>query len=304
MTLTTAAAPVMSGPTGLSPKPWQTLRMRLSRCLRTLFAASLLSACSAKGGNSVTSSSGLNTGTCAAGSPLAGASYEMAKSRFAFGSTPSIDDAGTLVRWVGSDGVVGIFSDGSELASMNANAPEANLPDWSADSSKLAAHAVDYWASMGVATCQIAGSGIDGSAGGGGSADGGSTFVIAGSSTVTLSRAVHGIPVVESLAVARFDVDDQTTEEAFYWPEIPAEVVTAALAFQMQLSESGALAAYKAKLPPDAQGQGQVVIHHTNAGSSAPFQTVATYQVLQATPENDGGDLNFDQNGNPVTTLW
>ena len=210
------------------------------------------------------------------------------------------------MRWVGSDGVVAIFSssaDGSEMGSLNAGAPEANLPGWSNDPTALTAHATDYWVSMGVASCQIAGTGIDGSVSGGSSSGGGSTMTV-GPSDVTLSRGISGVRVVESLAVASFDVDDQTTYESFYWPEIPADVVIAAVAFQNQLADPSTLAAYRAKLPADAQGQGQVVIHHTSAFSMSSFQSATTYDVVQSTPEDDGGELSFDQSGNPVTTIW
>jgi hypothetical protein len=44
--------------------------------------------------------------------------------------------------------------------------------------------------------------------------------------------------VVESLAVARFDIDNQTTYEAFYWPEIPGDVVSTAIAFGAQLASA------------------------------------------------------------------
>jgi hypothetical protein len=278
---------------------WEIVRMRLSACLLSL-VGSLLCACTARTG---TSRSAASAGTCSPSSLLSGASYDITKSRFAFGSMPSAQDAAKLLRWVGSDGVVAIFSDGSELGSMNANAPESNLPDWSADSAKLSAHASDYWVSMGVASCQITDTGINGSGGGGGSIEGGVTFT-AGPSTVTLARGIDGIPVVDSLAAARFDVNDQTTFEAFYWPEIPANVMSAAVAFKNQLADPNALAAYKTMLQADAQGQGRVVIHHTHAGSLSSFQTAATYDVIQTAPLNDGADLNFDQNGNPVTTVW
>jgi hypothetical protein len=80
---------------------------------------------------------------------------------------------------------------------------------------------------------------------------------------------------------------------------------------ERNLGMSG-LAAYKAKLPADAQGQGQVLIHHTSAGSSSPFHAAVTYDVVQTEPPSDSGgislggeaDLSFDPNGNPVTTAW
>jgi hypothetical protein len=88
-------------------------------------------------------------------------------------------------------------------------------------------------------------------------------------------------------AFARFDTNDQTTFETFYWPEIPADVVTQARAFHDQLAAPGALAEYKAKLPADAQGDGHVVIHHRAGGSSLPFTAVTTYDTVQITPQND-----------------
>ena len=74
--------------------------------------------------------------------------------------------------------------------------------------------------------------------------------------------------------------------------------------FTEQTADPNTLAAYKTKLPADAQGQGRVVIHHTHAGALSPFESAATYDVVQTTPLNDGSDLNFDQDGNPVTTAW
>ena len=44
---------------------------------------------------------------CEVGAPLAGAAYDITKSRFAFGSTPSKDDADGFVRWVGVDDLAG-----------------------------------------------------------------------------------------------------------------------------------------------------------------------------------------------------
>jgi hypothetical protein len=81
-------------------------------------------------------------------------------------------------------------------------------------------------------------------------------------------------------------------------------VLDAARAFHDQLAAAGALAAYKAKLPADAQGDGRVVIHHRVGGSSLPFTAVVTYDTVQITPLNDGGDLHFDPHGNPVMDTW
>ncbi len=94
---------------------------------------------------------------CASGEPLVGATYDIARSRFAFGSMSVPVDAGPLVRWTGSDGVVAIWSDGSEGASLSGGAPEANLPGWSGDGESIDAYVTAYFESMGVDPCQIAG---------------------------------------------------------------------------------------------------------------------------------------------------
>jgi hypothetical protein len=241
---------------------------------------------------------------CAPGSPLTGASYDLTKSRFAFGSKPVEMTGNGYVRWVGSDGAALISSDGSEVATLNAGAPESMLPDWSSDSAALKAHAMAYWASMGVEACQVSGQDVNVTIGGGGPTDGGPQTMTVGPSSVILSRGIEGMSVVESLAVATFDSQDTTTQESFYWPEIPADVVSAALAFRQKLADPSALAAYRAKLPADAQGDGRVVIHHSHAGSTSTFQAVAVYDVVQSSPLGLGANLFFDANARPVTMTW
>jgi hypothetical protein len=144
---------------------------------------------------------------------------------------------------------------------------------------------------MGVEPCQIA-----------------DTQVEAGTDgyTISLVRGVDGIAVGESIAYAKFDVNDQTTSEGLYWPSIPAETVASARAFRDLVADPVALAAYKAKLPATAQGNGVVIIHHSRCpplSTSSAFQSGATYDVSGGYPWS--ASLSFDINGNPVSTaLW
>lgn len=256
---------------------------------------------------------------CLVDGGLAGATYDITKSKFAFGSTPTLDDAGGgFVRWVGSDGALGIWTSGTELGVMNAGAPEWNLPDWSSDPAASAAHVLAYFESMGVEACQVPGSGATYFGSGTGMADGGSTSFTSNGSTAELERGYSGIRINESLAYAHFESADTTTSESLYWPAIPADVVSAAIAFQAALATPAGLAAYQALLPPDAQGDGQVVIHHSSSGSQGPFAAGVTYDVVSTVPADAGqaaGDsgvliaiepqsLSFDANGNPVSTAW
>ncbi|HEY4014910.1 MAG TPA: hypothetical protein VGM06_16320 [Polyangiaceae bacterium] len=278
-----------------------------------LCAAFVLAGCTARPGPDIGVATGESAAPdegdgggagCLVDGALPGTPYDISKSRFAFGSTPVAVDAGSLVRFTGADGVVAIFRDGSELASLDAGAPEQNLPDWSADPSALTAHVRAYFESMGLADCQVGAAQVFGGAEGGGSA-GGSTFIMATSNTVLLARGVDGVPVVESTASARMTVDDQSTSEGFYWPTIPASVATAAIAFRDRLADPAALTAYKALLPADAQGQGQVVIHHTSAASPSPFASATTYDVVaEAGSLGFASILSFDATGNPVQNNW
>lgn len=267
-------------------------------------SVSIIVACggaSSSGGNGGSSGSSSQCSTTAA---LAGASYDESKSRFAFGSKPAEQQAGGLTRWVGTDGAVAIFSDGSEMASLDAGAPESSLPGWNGTDAELLAHVSTYYEAMGIESCQIAGPSFaygTGSSSGASSSSGGSTSnrTIAG-----FTRAIDGVVVDNSLASAQFDENDQTVYETFYWPEIPVNVVSAAVALHTKLSDPAQLSAYKARLPTDAQGDGKVVIHHSHAGSAPPFKAIAVYTVIQTTPQNDGGALYFDADGNPVSVTW
>jgi hypothetical protein len=227
--------------------------------------------------------------SCAPGAELTGASYDITKSRFTFGSEPSKQVEPTIVRWIGADGVVAIFSNGDEGASLNGGAPEFALPDWSNDPMALADHVRAYFGAMGVASCQVGATpGITSGSGG---------------TNAILERAIDGIPVGESHAWADFVVGDQTTGEGFYWPTIPADVVTAARTFRARLADPAALAAYKALLPPEAQGDGRVIIHHTDGSfDTSPFTAIATYDVFESGGVlGGGGNHYFDADGKEIT---
>jgi hypothetical protein len=259
------------------------------------------------------------TSVCLVDGELPAARYDIRKSKFAFGSAPTFDDAGGgFVRWVGIDGALGIWASGAELGVMNANAPESNLPDWSSDPQASAVHVLAYFESMGVEACQVPGSGATYGASAGGTVDGGPSSFTSNGSTTELERAYSGIRISESIAFAHFESADQTTSESLYWPPIPADVLSSAIAFQAALATPAGLAAYKALLPPDAQGNGTVVIHHSSSGSPGPFAAGVTYDVLSTVPADGGqggGDagiliaiepqeLSFDSNGDPVSTAW
>jgi len=230
-----------------------------------------------------------STTSCPSGAALHGVDYDISKSRFAFGSKPQRMDTGSMVRWVGAHGVVAIQPSGWEMGIMNAGAPEESLADWSPDADALGAHVKAYFLSMGAPACEVARVNVDGGSGG---------------RTIALARAVEGIPVAESIAFAHFNANDESTSEGFFWPAVPADVVAAAESLHAQLADLAALAAYQAKLPEEARGEGQVVIHHSSSVATPPISAAATYDVDVTSALGGGTTESFDADGNAVTTTW
>jgi len=256
---------------------------------RGLFVAALvLASCGDSSTSSVcaTDAGCVGNSACSSSGGLVGATYDIKKSRFSFGSAPAQEESTAMVRWIGSDGVAGIYACGKEMGVANATAAGASLPDWSSSPSVLSELVFQYFASMGMEECQI-----------------GDSAVLNG--TVSISRSVDGIAVVESNAFARFNSKGETTSEGLYWPAVSAATVVAAMDFRQMLSDPVALAAYKAKLPSGAQGVGRVSIHHstcTLAASPSEVIAAATYDVIQSGEMSV--TLSFDVNGNAVETSW
>ncbi len=243
-------------------------------------------------------------GAClAADGTLAGATYDVSASRFAFGGKPVETNERGLVKWTGPDGALAIEPNGSVGAVLDAGAPETYLPPLHLPLPQLQAYVTQYFEAVGVPTCQIASTAdATSSSGGAGPGSGGP---VSGPSTIRLQRVWGDVPVSNSLAWATFDSRYQTTAEGFYWPEIPADVIASAKAFRQALSTPAGLAQYQAKLPEYAQEKGVVTIHHTPAAPVNPastFQVVVTYDVPPVLLEG-GAQLpsSFDRDGKPVT---
>jgi len=269
--------------------------MRLA--LLASFFIALVGGCSSKSTGAAPAGSGSAGATsCDVGAALTGVTYDVAKSKFAFGGTPTASpfpSGGT--HYVGPHGAMLVDQLGYVLASMNSDAPENGLAGAAGDDAAIIQRVKDYFGTMGLDGCQITTPNILGSGGGGGPTSGSGGVTTVGPRTVSLSRAVDGIPVFHSIANAEFRAGDVTTNESMRWPTIPADVVAAARALRDQLKDPAKLAAYRAKLPANAQGDGQVVIAHTEfATATTAFTAVAAWYVGQPY------GVFFDANGAPV----
>jgi hypothetical protein len=190
-----------------------------------------------------------------------------------------------VVRWEGREGAVSIMPNGWAVGLVVPDAEELVFSDWSADPAMLEDHVVSYFAEMGVDPCQVTAS-----------IDGGST-----GKSVQLFRFVDGIRVVDSSGSARLDSEDRSTSESLYWPEISANVVSAALEFKARLATADGLKAYLAKLPTSAQNapNASVVIRHTSRSSSERFRSGVEYLVV-----GNGTFSGYDVDGTDTTLLW
>jgi len=113
--------------------------------------------------------------------------------------------------------------------------------------------------------------------------------------TTVISRVVGGVPVPDSFAFARFDVDGDVVEEGVYWPTIPASVIQAARTLASQVANS-AQTGFLANVPGT---NGHVAIRHSPSTQRTPLEAFASYDTLASGPM--GGELHFDGNGDQ---LW
>jgi hypothetical protein len=239
--------------------------------------------------------------SCTVDGALPGVAYDVSKSRFSFGGTPVKTVTSSITHYTGPQGELGIFSNGEALASLDATAIDGTIAPLSGTAAMLQAYSQQYFGTMGLPSCQVASeAGVTSSVSASG--DDASETVTPGATSVILRRTLGTIPVVESLALADFDVDYATTSEDFYWPKIPASVVETATSLQAKLATPQGLAAYKAKLPSDAQGTGHVAIHHSGGSESAGFVAIATYDLdaLPPSAPQDEDPPSFDANGKLV----
>lgn len=272
---------------------------------RTAIRVGLISAiflsvgCSSAGKSSspaaVTASA--STSSCDPGATLRGTAYDMSRSKFAFGSTPSAVQLSVGTRYVGSHGALLIEDNGSIGGALNADALEVARADWVGDDAALQAHAKDYFAEMGLDGCQIRSIDVL-SQGSGGSSSGGAS---SSSRVISMGRGVDGISVLQSSASVQFKDTDVTSSESIYWPTIPADVVATARAFRDRLKDPGALASYRAHLPASAQADGAVVIVHTDKFSMSPCHAAAAWHVLVG--GTSGYAVDFDTAGTAISSL-
>lgn len=231
---------------------------------------------------------------------LASYRHTASVSRFAVGRTNEYRTEFGMQRVVGSMGVFAINEKtGMTLGIPNATAPTRARPPFSQDAARHNDEVRAYFLKAGLPPSQIARVSEQVAMQGGGR-DTGEEFnpslaqVDAYFSTV-FRQAPNGVPLPDSYAWARINLDGDVVMESVYWPEIPAQVLANAETLRATLEDATKRAAFINKLPHDADSEpaaGQVAIRHTSGSWDGAFEVRASYDVRVGTRI-----IHYDVNG-------
>jgi hypothetical protein len=235
---------------------------------------------------------------------ISGYHHSFQSSRFKPGDgILSISDMG-FSKLVGSNGVFAEDQiNGWVLATPNGGAPSTMRPPYSVSATDHNNRVLAYFIAAGLPQDQVRNVQVHTLMKGGQSPLGVREPDKLLAYTSVLSRAINGIPVSESTAWARFNIDDEVVEESVYWPELPASVLNDAATMSAMATDPGRLRALQQSIETNAPGYGsvagRVVIHHADSTyRGTPFFAV-TYDV---SPGHDRlGVGHFDANGRQVT---
>jgi hypothetical protein len=271
-----------------------------SRIITTVSSALLLSACSSAPSEPSGSGPGAAEGVPRPSPSVASTSTEVRagfvhgldRSRFRVGSNASELDEFGAHKVVGAEGVFSVRPTGLVIGLSNADAPTRAKPPLPGGSAAHDALVRSYFIDSGLPADQI----LDVSPYTVMSKVGrnGPDFFAQATSKLeyqfsVISRQIDGIRVDDSYAWARLDADGAAVLESVYWPEIPAQIVRDAVAFQTRLADDAGKRVFLAKVPRE----GSLVIHHTPGEWVGAFAATASYDV----GEEHGKVTHFDMEG-------
>lgn len=230
---------------------------------------------------------------------VVGASVYRCQSKFQLGANvKSYTDKG----WQKTDGSDGIFSvnleNGAVRAIPHPGAPAPQAAPYGSSLHEHSQHVLGYFINCGIPRAEIAG------VRGGTSLAGAATIGVVPKLHLrwyasNLDRAIDGIPVIDSVAAARFNANDELVRETVYWPPIPQAALVDAKALRTTLSDPSTLSAFQAALPTTKKS-GRVVIRHRGMDNhNGAFGAAAVFDVV------DGQTVHhFDVSAHEVKLPW
>jgi hypothetical protein len=211
----------------------------------------------------------------------AGYRHGIDHSKFSVGAGQRYVTEFGLQKVVGSDGVFAVDSaNGLALAIPNAHSARAQRTAWFSQSPERHNQIVtDYFIGAGIPKDQVARAHATTSL----AANAAGNQVPApqpgvGGYQSILDRKIGDIPVIDSVAWARFDDQGTVLAEWVYWPAIPGRAIDDASRMRQMLASDQAMKSYVSRLPAGLPA-GTIVIRHSSATTAGPFIAVASYDV-------------------------
>jgi len=227
--------------------------------------------------------------------PIAGYIHSLSQSRFRIGQPTTLEvNLPTLKRWHGSFGAFAI-----DPTNNAANAiPDADSPTrpYLLDVPTHNQMVKDYFIGAGLPANQVADVQTMYFGSGSGSVGAPPPPPVLESISSLLTRAINGVPVVESVAWAKFTTTGDVDMESVFWPPIDAAVASSAAAFAATLADTAQHAAFLAKLPSTIYKERGVVIHHTDPSIHAAPTAYVSFDA-QTEPQLSAAMRHFDVNG-------
>jgi hypothetical protein len=219
---------------------------------------------------------------------VAGYQHGIDRSKFVVGAGRQEKNEFGFTKVVGSEGTFAVdVHNGLAVALPNARSQLGQVEIWYTKGPEEHNQAVmEYFAGAGIPRNQIAG--VHATMSLTGSANGEQTPKlqpnVAGFQSI-IGREAEGIPVVDSVAWARMHDSGEVMAEWVYWPAIPAAAVADAKKMRAMLGSDADRNAFIAKLPVNLPA-GNIVIRHSSAATSGPFEAFASYDVPERRPSS------------------
>jgi hypothetical protein len=193
-----------------------------------------------------------------------------------------------------------ITDKGATIALCNADSPALKVAPLSTDPAVHQARVLRYFTEAGLPTDQIGDVGNSPLIEGGAPIDpkAGSPYRTFRGYATIISRQIQGFRVPESHAWARFNANDEVVAEEVFYPDLPASVVSEAVALRDMLNNVALNARFAAKVPADVAGRKhEVAIHH-----SPHFRNGPAFASVDFAPPfaSSLGVRHFDRNGQEV----
>jgi len=213
----------------------------------------------------------------------AGYQHGVERSRFVAGPSPRRLNEFGFFKVVGSEGTFAVdMANGVAIAIPHARSSDAQKTVWyTREANAHNQQVLEYFVAAGIPKEQIGGVHATTSlAGSGGETDARVRQPRVGGYQSMLERRIGDIPVADSVAWARMNDAGQVVAEWVYWPAIPARAIADARRLKDQVGSESARGAFLGRLPPNLP-PGQVVIRHSSATVTAPFEVFASYDVVE-----------------------